>query len=283
MKLSGYEQKAIRAIHDWKDPKPGLLERTLAALNWPAGKAADAVSKIPGVDRTVEKTVGGLIKLLNDFAQWSVRTEAIYAQYRKAGRDVDSPGDIFKLDLEEVDRVIGRLGLKYKGLAASEGVAAGAAGAFGVPADIVALTGLSLRAVGEYATYCGFDVSRQEERLFAMHILNLASSPSERAKQKALSRLARIAKDVASKKVWKDAQDGAFLKVVESVAKSLGLRLTREKLAQFIPVAGAVVGGGTNAVYMANVCAAANNLYRERFLAEKYGEEFILRAKGVLD
>ena len=129
--------------------------------------------------------------------------------------------------------------------------------------------------MGEYATYCGLDVSRQEERLFAVHILNLASSPSERAKQKALSKLVRIAKDVASKKVWKDVQGGAFLKVVESVAKSLGMRLTREKLAQFIPVAGAVVGGGTNAVYMANVCAAANNLYRERFLAEKYGEEFI--------
>jgi uncharacterized protein (DUF697 family) len=275
MQPSDYENRALRKIRDWKDPKPGRFQNTIAALNWPVKKAGDAVSRIPGFDRLVEKTVGGLIRLLNDFAQWSVRPETIFTEYRAAGHEVNSSTDILKLDLEDVDQAIGRLGAKYKVLATGEGVATGAAGIIGLPADIVALTALSLRAIGEYATYCGFDVSRQEERLFAVHILNLASSSSERAKQKAFTELVHIAKDVASKKVLKDVQGGAFLHIIESVAKSLGLRLTRGKLAQIVPVAGAVVGGGTNAAYMAEVCTAAHNLYCERFLAERYGEEFI--------
>lgn len=38
---------------------------------------------------------------------------------------------------------------------------------------------------------------------------------------------------------------------------------------------GAAVGGGFNAYYTARVCDAAYYLYRERFLAEKYGPEVI--------
>ena len=38
---------------------------------------------------------------------------------------------------------------------------------------------------------------------------------------------------------------------------------------------GAAVGGGFNAYYTARVCDAAYHLYRERFLAEKYGPEVI--------
>ena len=43
-------------------------------------------------------------------------------------------------------------------------------------------SGLNLRAIGEYATYYGFDIGRQEERLFALNVLGLASSPSDAAK-----------------------------------------------------------------------------------------------------
>ena len=53
------------------------------------------------------------------------------------------------------------------------------------------------------------------------------------------------------------------------------MRLTKAKLAQGVPIMGAVVGGGFNAYYTARVCDAAYHLYRERFLAEKYGAEVI--------
>jgi hypothetical protein len=45
--------------------------------------------------------------------------------------------------------------------------------------------------------------------------------------------------------------------------------MTRTKLAQVLPVAGAAIGGGFNAYYTDKVCRAAFHLYRERFLTEK--------------
>jgi hypothetical protein len=58
-------------------------------------------------------------------------------------------------------------------------------------------------------------------------------------------------------------------------AKALAIRLTKAKLAQLIPAAGAAIGGGFNAHYTSKVCDAAYFLYRERFLARKYGVDFI--------
>jgi hypothetical protein len=46
-------------------------------------------------------------------------------------------------------------------------------------------------------------------------------------------------------------------------------------LAQIIPLAGAAVGGGFNAYYTRKVCEAAYYLYRERYLAAKYGPNII--------
>ena len=89
------------------------------------------------------------------------------------------------------------------------------------------------------------------------------------------TKLVLIARDVALKKTWKDLEKHAFVKVVQKIAEALTIRLTKAKLAQVIPVAGAAIGGGFNAYYTNKVCDAAFYLYRERFLASKYGPEII--------
>jgi hypothetical protein len=103
---------------------------------------------------------------------------------------------------------------------------------------------------------------------------NLAS-PNDAAKGVAMAQLVKIAKEVAKKKAWKDLEKHSFVKIIRHIAKALGIRLTKAKLAQVIPIAGAAVGAGFNAYYTAKVCDAAYNLYRERFLAEKYGADVI--------
>ena len=108
-------------------------------------------------------------------------------------------------------------------------------------------------------------MSTQHERLFALNILGYASSPTDAAKQAAMAQLTRIAIDVAKKKTWKDLQHHAFVVILQNLAKTVGVRLTKAKLAQAIPVAGAVFGGGFNAYYVSSVCDTAYFLYRERF------------------
>jgi len=274
--LTAYERSAIASIHEWKNPQIGWFGKTMEVINWPLEKAGDLITEAPGVDWVIEKAIGGLVGLLNDLAHWTVRPDAIYEEYRKAGFEhIKTPSDIFSLDLEDADRVNGWLGAKYKTLASAEGAGAGYFGLPGIPPDIVALITLNQRAIGEYATYYGYDISSQQERLFALNILGLASSPNDAAKQVAMAQLVRIAQDVAKKKVWRDLEKHSFVKIIQIIARSLGIRLTKAKLAQVIPVTGAFVGAGFNAYYTNKVCDSAFYLYRERFLAEKYGENII--------
>lgn len=275
-RLSLYEKTALAEIHAWKNPKLGWFGQVMRVINWPLNQAGDFIMDIPGLGEAIRLAVQGIVSVANDLAQWSVRPESIYSEFRAHGHsDIKGPQDVFTLDLEHVDKVVGRLDAKYKGIALLEGAVTGAPGLPGIPPDIIALVTLNLRAIGEYATYYGFDISSQHERLFAMNVLGLASSPSDAAKGVAMAQLVRIARDVARKRAWRELEKHAFVKIIQQIAKALGIRLTKAKLAQTIPFAGAVIGGGFNAYYTSKVCDAAYYLYRERFLAAKYGSEVI--------
>jgi EcsC protein family len=274
--ITKYDRQALDAIHSWKTPELGWWGKTMEIVNWPLEKAGEAIFNTPYVGEAIEKSFAGTIGLLNDAASWAVPKNAILKDFRKAGHSqVDALEEIQGLPLEDIDRVIGYLAAKYKGIALAEGAGTGVVGLVGIPVDLIALLGMNLRAIGEYATYYGFDVSNQAERLFMMNILGFASSPSDAAKQASMAQLVKIAREVAKKKAWKDLEAHTFVKIVQQIAKALGVRLTKAKLAQVIPAMGAAVGGGFNAYYTGKVCDAAFFLYRERFLAQKYGDEVL--------
>jgi hypothetical protein len=275
LRPSENEISILREIKEWKQPSESSLKKITKIINLPFDKGYDLVNKVPGVEFAIEKSIGGIINLINDGAQWSVRNEAIYKDFRKEDYQVTKGEDIFYLDLNQVDKVVGLLGAKYKAIAGTEGAATGAIGLAGIPIDIVALLGLNLRAIGEYATYYGFDISTQHERLFALNILGLASSPGDASKQVALTQLVKLSQDIARKKTWKQLEEHVFANVIKKIAEKLGQRLTKAKLAQIVPMAGAVVGGGFNVYYTNKVCDAAYYLYRERFLTQKYGSDII--------
>lgn len=217
--------------------------------------------------------------MLNDGAAWTVRQKAILRRFDPPAERLT---DVHTRDLEEIDAAVGFLAAKYKLLAAGNGAVAGASSNLGpvvsVPAialDITTLLTLNLRAISEYATYYGFDIRLQEERLFALELLTMTTSTTEQGKMLAMAQLVHIAKDVAQRKTWNELERHAFVQIMQRLAKSLAIRLTKAKLAQLLPVAGAVIGGGYNAYYTASVCQHAHMWYRERFLARKYGPDVI--------
>lgn len=270
-----YDRRAIEEIHQWKTPDLTWFGDAMRAIDWPLSKATDFVLEQPLVGEAIRKAISGVVGVCNDAALWSVRPEAIYDEFREAGHAVAMRADVTSLRLEDVDRVVGFLAAKYKGVAALEGATTGAAGLPGIVVDLPALVTLNLRAIGEYATYYGFDVTLQQERMFAMNVLGVASSPKDAAKQVAMAELVRIARDVALRKTWATLEDYAFVQAIQQIARAIGIRLTKAKLAQVVPAVGAAVGMGFNAYYTSRVCDAAYYLYRERFLAEQYGEDVI--------
>ncbi|MBS0984511.1 EcsC family protein [Gluconobacter cerinus] len=269
MTLSSYEKNALLEIDLWKNPKKTWYSSALKIVNKPVDIAGDAIMNTPLAGEVIKKSMIGILDIANDAAQWSVDSSAIFKEFRGDGHDVVKLNDISSLDLEKVDLTVGWLAAKYKGILFAEGAAAGAIGIPGLAIDVPALLLGCLRAVGEYATYYGFDVNNQKERIYALNVLSLASSPTDAAKAVAMAQLTKISGDIAKKATWKELEKSVFVKMVQEIAKQLGIRLTKAKLAQVVPAVGAVAGGGFNAYYVSKVCESAHHLYRERFIIEK--------------
>ncbi|MGI9173852.1 MAG: EcsC family protein [Rhodothermales bacterium] len=267
--LSAYERAALREIHLWKHPEATWFSRATDGVNRALFQATDLIRKVPGVDWTINNVVAGGLQVVNEIMQDSVWREAVYAEYHRMGHAAGTPEDLRDLDLQTIDGALRGLDAKYRALAAAEGAATGYLGLPGIAPDVVALVALNLRAVGEYATYCGFDVRDPAERLYALEILNLVSHPSDTAKQVTLAPVIRVTQHVARQQTMQNVQEFALTRAIRNAVSALGVRLTRAKLAQILPVAGALVGSGFNAYYTSKVCDAAFFLYRERFLKRK--------------
>ncbi len=270
-----YERKVLREIHRWKNPKVGWLGKTVGKFNRRLHGLTDLVRKVPGVDWTIDNVVSGLLRLTNEIMQDSVWHEAIFQEYQKAGHDVRSTDDIRRLDLEAIDQAVRGLDTKYRSVTGAQGAAAGFAGAAGVLPDVLGLVALNLRAAGEYATYCGYDINQPSERLYALQILHVVSQPPDTKddpdRETALVPASSVSHAIAQQQTVQTIEQMAVSGSIRGIAKALGTRLTKVKLAQLIPMAGAFVGGGFNVYYTTRVCEAAYHLYRERWLLEKYG------------
>ena len=275
--MTDYERSALDQLRQWQTRKTkGVLAKLSRVTSWPAEKIGDGVMKAPIVGRVIELTFEKLIGLLSDASSWSVRTGAVFADFRDHGfAHIDNFQAIGELSLEEIDGVVRHLDHKYQALAAAEGGAVGMMGALGLTADIVSVIALNLRAISEYAAYYGFDAADPDEKIFALNILLLASSPSENERSLAVQQLSKMTKAIGKKMGRRSLTDQVLSKVIDRMARTLGANLTEAKIAQIIPIAGSAVGAGFNARYTGKVCDAARLLYRQQFLVRKYGTEIL--------
>lgn len=281
MNLSKYDQNALALAKDFKYPEQSIWTSIRDAVNAPFEKAGDLINSIPGVDDAFSKAASGLVTLFSTAATYSVRQDAIFEEFRNDGhKNIYSLKDIQSLSLEDIDKTVGYLKAKYNGIAAAEGLAVAgapylagpamaAAAVAAIAADVPLFTGLCLRAIAEYATYYGFDINRQEEQAYALHILDL-SSTSTKGRDIILAQLRKISMQLAKKAAWRELDKNLFVKIIKSIAESLGIRITKGKLAMVVPLAGITVNTGFNTFMMNKVCDTAYIMYRERFLATHY-------------
>ncbi len=103
-------------------PALDLAKRTAVNIRVAAGtkhpqQAIVSARQYPARHQAVEQAIGnaldGVVSLCNDVAQWSVRPDAVYEEFRNAGHGIDKPSDIASLSLEDIDMVVGCLAAKY--------------------------------------------------------------------------------------------------------------------------------------------------------------------------
>lgn len=281
------KNQAMGAVVKAKD---GIVDRAPAAQ-----KALDAI------DVSIQKAMTGLHEAFVERGLNSVSPGAIFKTFASEGADVSSYDSIRELDLRVCDRSVPRRKEKYVVLAAGQGAATSlvvtgatvsstvsggttlgvAAGAIVV--DVTAVMVGMGRIVALVAAHYGYDVREPEEQVFAAGVLSYSSAGSAAEKAASLAALSRLTQDMMRRATWKQLQQHQLVNVIQRVVASLGFNLTKKKLAQTVPVAGAVINGGLNARLAQNTFNRAQAAYRLRFLTEKYGLDASRWAPEVID
>jgi len=235
-----YEREAIREIAEWKGKPPS------AGAKWLGFAAAplDRAIRTALTPETIERAIGEADRL--------------------ARESLGASDGIEPANLEEADKAARK----------SRGWAVGYA--TGLIADIPFTVTLALRAIHASANAYGFGGSLDKD--FGMRVLRVASANNASEKHDALSELEQL-NDVDGFEAGSESttravvvKEGAVL-ATRSLAASLAKNLAGRKAAQAVPVIGAAVGAVVSAAFIDDVCTAARQISRERFLRER----------GVLD
>ena len=309
-RMSAGDAAQWEEIQHWKEAQISprrlrvISQRLRSYLMAPLGTIVSVARKVPGgaaVARAVSAVGLGLMEKATSVSEASVRRRRILRAYRKAGYDVECLEDIRRLglDLDQIRPVRPHLKIAYSSAAAAEGafsgvVASGASiaavlglGVASAPGialtasvialDIATFLGAATRLVSHTAAYYGYDTVDPAENLFATMVLSQAIDPESAGegavveKQTTMIAFNKVMRDVAKRGPMNSVGTNVFSAAINSLVASLGARLASLKIAQIVPFVGIVVGAFVNASLMRTIGDTADHLYRERFLAERYG------------
>ena len=150
----------------------------------------------------------------------------------------------------------------YRTTAAVEGGITGAGGILLGLADFPILMGLKLKLLFDIASMYGFDVSNYKERVYLLHIFELAFSSHSHRKSVYLK---MVDWEEKSKQLPEDIHQFDWRNFQQEYRDYIDIA----KMAQLVPVIGAPVGAIVNYGLIKKLGITAMNAYRMRLLDQK--------------
>ncbi|WP_375429690.1 EcsC family protein [uncultured Friedmanniella sp.] len=248
----------------------------------------DDHQQVKTVADSVLAPLTGLQNLLSRAATASVSDRRIIKRAGRLDSAVTSLTDIRKADLAVPDRLLSLHTLTYgvglgvegaatslliTGFVVSSTVSGGttlAAAAAAVSTDVAANLAAASRLVAKVAMSYGYDTRLPEEQLYALGVLNYGTTLTAGGKAASLAELSRLVQTMMRGANHRVLDEFVMVQVSREVVKRLGFRLTHQRIAQVVPIVGAVVNAGTNATSITILGQRAQEAYRLRFLTEKY-------------
>ncbi|GGG79835.1 EcsC family protein [Paenibacillus radicis (ex Gao et al. 2016)] len=181
---------------------------------------------------------------------------------RTEGLDLDG---VARLPLSVMDATADQLSASRSKLATVQGATTGFGGLLTLALDIPAILGLSLKIIQEIGICYGYDPSLREERVFAVKIMQFASSDII-GKKAILEELSVFGGGDGGKQMMSQLQ--GWQEAVALYRDNFGWK----KLFQMIPVAGMLFGAFINRGMLNDVAEAAKMLYRKRRVLQKIEE-----------
>ena len=76
-KRSEYEERAHRQIQERKNPEQSWFDRAIEVVSWPLDKTGEALMNTSGLGPAIQPAFSGVVRIINDGSQWSVRPQAL--------------------------------------------------------------------------------------------------------------------------------------------------------------------------------------------------------------
>ncbi|RYY56717.1 MAG: EcsC family protein [Chitinophagaceae bacterium] len=237
--MDHYEYKVSTSLHKWQRAMmkgPSLFDRL-------SKKAQDKVNS--WIPEKVHQAVTASIKQM-------VKAVLFGAKHTTAAPLKDQPLETRELLVEEKIKL-------YRNTAAVEGGITGAGGILMGLADFPLLMAIKLKLLYDIASVYGFDTNDYKERIYLLHIFELAFSSQQHRKQVYL-KLADW--NEKSKQLPDDLNQFEWRSFQQEYRDYIDLA----KMAQLIPVIGAPVGVIVNYRLIRKLGDTAMNAYRMRLL-----------------
>lgn len=163
------------------------------------------------------------------------------------------------MDLKHTEETVEKLIINYRRTAAAEGGITGAGGILLGLADFPILLGIKLKMLFDIASIYGFDVKEYKERVYILHIFQLAFSSHEHRRNVFLQM-----QDWDQKKKELPNDIHAFeWRIFQQEYRDY---IDLAKMAQLLPGIGAVVGVVVNYKLIQKLGITAMNAYRMRLI-----------------
>lgn len=188
----------------------------------------------------------------------NVVTESIknMAKATLAGSNVTTKKEAFmEVNLYEQDKRVKQKLTTYRKTAVVEGAGTGAGGILLGLADFPLLLSIKMKFLFEAATIYGFDTNKYEERLFILHVFQLAFSSDEKRKE-----------TFETIKHWENKKRELLDMDWRVFQQEYRDHIDLVKMFQLIPGVGAVVGAYANYNLLDQLGETAMNAYRLRLL-----------------
>ncbi|MCB2379179.1 EcsC family protein [Hymenobacter sp. BT635] len=235
--MTPYEQQAAQELRAWQQK----MQRTPSYLNRFARHVQVRLNNL--LPEKVHRAITAAIKQM--------------VQGVLLGSRYTSRSPLQEATLEAREEAVRRQVKYYRNTATAEGAVTGAGGLLLGLADFPLLLGIKLKLLFEIAALYGFDAHDYTERLYLLHVFQLAFS-SQHSRNEVYKRLADW--DAYRQTLPTDPQAFDWRTFQQEYRDYIDLA----KLAQLVPVIGAAVGAVANYRLLEQLGDTAMNCYRLR-------------------
>lgn len=233
-----YERKVEEELHDWRKK---ILKRP-SLFNQISKKAQTRINEM--IPESAHKIITESMKSM---VKTTLIGSNIITKKEQSSNTV----------LMERDDLLKEKLVSYRKTAVIEGAGTGAGGIFLGLADLPLLLSIKIKFLFEAATIYGFDTDEYEERLFILHVFQLAFS-SDKKRKETLYILDN----------WENEKEKLLDMDWRVFQQEYRDYIDLVKLLQLIPGFGAIVGAYANHNLLDTLGDTAMNVYRSRFLTE---------------